>query len=237
VKLSEWELARLETVAQALAPLQEKVVFLGGSIVGLLLTDRASPPVRPTKDVDVLVETVTYGQQAGLESRLRALGFEHDQSEGAPICRWLIGDVKVDVMPSDASALGFSNRWYPEALRTALPFPLRKGIQIALVSPACFLATKLEAFSSRGNGDYLASPDIEDLVAVIDGRPEIVAEVGASDAEVRAFLESEFTTLLSNEAFLQALPGHLQGDEASQGRVPHILRRFSQMSGAVGSFG
>ena len=204
MKLSEWELARLETVAQALAPVQEKVVFLGGSIVGLLLTDRASPPVRPTKDVDVLVETVTYGQQAGLESRLRSLGFEHDQSEGAPICRWLIGDVKVDVMPSDASALGFSNRWYPEALRTAIPCPLRKGIQIALVSPACFLATKLEAFSSRGNGDYL---------------------------------ESEFTKLLSNEAFLQALPGHLQGDEASQGRVPHILRRFSQMSGAVGSFG
>ncbi len=230
MKLSEWELARLETVAQALAPLQEKVVFLGGSIVGLLLTDPASPPVRPTKDVDVLVETATYGQQAGLESRLRSLGFEHDQSEGAPICRWLIGDVKVDVMPSDASALGFSNQWYPEALRTAFSFPLRKGVQIALVSPACFLATKLEAFRSRGKGDYRASPDIEDLVAVIDGRPEIIEDVNRSGSAVRDFLRSECETLLSSQAFLEALPGHLQGDAASQARAEVILGRLAQIS-------
>jgi len=40
-----------------------------------------------------------------------------------------------------------------------------------------FLATKLEAFDGRGKGDYLSSHDIEDIVAVLDGRPEILDEL------------------------------------------------------------
>ena len=230
MKLAEWELDRLETVAGGLAPLQERVVFLGGSVVGLLLTDPASPPARPTRDVDVLVEAITYAHFASVENRLRSLGFEHDQSAGAPICRWLIGSTKVDVMPSDASVLGFSNRWYPEVLRSAFPCLLKPNVQIEVVSPSCFLATKLEAFGSRGHGDYLSSADVEDLVVLVDGRAEIVDDVGASTPEIRGFLASECTKLLSSPAFLEALPGHLQGDEASQARAGLVLERLAQIS-------
>ncbi len=70
--------------------------------MGLLLTDPASPTVRPTQDVEALVEAVTYVQYANLEGTLRSLGFDHDLSAGAPICRWLIRNVKVDIMPPDA---------------------------------------------------------------------------------------------------------------------------------------
>jgi hypothetical protein len=234
VKLSEWELDRLETVAWGLAPLQEKVVFLGGSVVGLLLTDPASPPVRPTQDVDVLVETVSYARFASVETTLRALGFEPDQTEGSPICRWLIHGIKVDIMPPDPTALGFSNRWYPETLRSARPYQLRPGVQVELVSPACFLATKLEAFSSRGHGDYLSSADIEDFVVVVDGRAEIPDDVRASVPEIRGFLASECKKLLSSQAFLEALPGHLLGDEASQARAGLVLARLAQISTARG---
>ncbi|MBU0674360.1 MAG: hypothetical protein KJ950_06930, partial [Proteobacteria bacterium] len=47
---------------------------------------------------------------------------------------------------------------------------------INLVTAPYFLAGKFAAFAGRGNGDYLMSHDMEDIVAVLDGRPEIVED-------------------------------------------------------------
>ena len=58
------------------------------------------------------------------------------------------------------------------------------------------LATKLEAFKGRGRGDYLASADNEDVIAVIDGRPEVLTEVEACPRELRAYLAGEFEQLI-----------------------------------------
>ncbi|HEY2471515.1 MAG TPA: hypothetical protein VGI45_27245 [Terracidiphilus sp.] len=51
--------------------------------------------------------------------RLRTIGFKQDSREGAPLCQWTHGALTLDVMPLDSRVLGFSNRWYPDALRTA----------------------------------------------------------------------------------------------------------------------
>lgn len=56
-------------------------------------------------------------------------------------------------------------------------------------------------------------------------------EVHRCPADVRAFLEDEFDRLLADEAFTEQLPGHLPGDEASQGRVPLIIERLRQLAG------
>jgi hypothetical protein len=45
-----------------------------------------------------------------------------------------------------------------------------------MITAPYFLACKLAAFRSRGEGDYLMSHDMEDIVAVLDGRPEVVWE-------------------------------------------------------------
>ena len=64
-------------------------------------------------------------------------------------------------------------------LQATMPIPshLASGKVIRMVSAPYFLITKLEAFNGRGNGDYLMSHDIEDIVAVLDGRPEIFDEM------------------------------------------------------------
>lgn len=48
----------LELAADALGPLLDEVVFVGGATVTLWITDPGAPPVRPTKDVDVVVEYI-----------------------------------------------------------------------------------------------------------------------------------------------------------------------------------
>lgn len=135
----------------------------------------------------------------------------------------------IDVMPTDRSILGFSNRWYSGAMRSAEQVRLPSGSYIRMVTAPFFLATKLEAFYGRGNGDFIASHDLEDLIAVLDGRSSVVQEVSAC-GELRAYLSREFAKLLANNEFQDALPGHLPGDAASQARAALILERMMKIS-------
>lgn len=216
----------IRTVANRLGPLLDKVVFLGGAATGLLITDTAAPDVRPTLDVDVIVEISSRLDFYKLEVSLRTLGFKPDQEEGAPICRWIIDRIKVDVMPTDEKILGFSNRWYSPAIKDAKEIELPSGIKIRMVTAPYFLATKIEAFYGRGKGDYMASHDMEDIIALIDGRPEIINEIGSSPSELRGYLAETFKACLEDDKFLESLPGHLPPDPASQGRVPIVKGRI-----------
>jgi hypothetical protein len=83
------------------------------------------------------------------------------------------------------------------------------GGQIKLISAPVFIATKLEAFRDRGQGDYLASHDLEDIVTVIDGRPDIVAEIKSAPSAVGVYLKESLGGLLQQQAFVQAIEGHL----------------------------
>lgn len=220
----------LESMVSALGPLCDRFVFVGGCITGLLITEPASPPVRATRDVDVIVQVVSLGEYHALERELERLGFSHDRRQDAPVCRWLAGNAVLDVMPTERTILGFANRWYEEAVRTASVQSLSSGRQIRLITAPTFIATKLEAFADRGHGDFLASHDLEDITTLIDGRPELVDEVAATTAELRNYLAIRFETLLRTPAFLDALPGHLPSDAASQARVPIILERLRQLA-------
>ncbi|HUW50639.1 MAG TPA: hypothetical protein VMV75_06455 [Sulfuricella sp.] len=213
----------LEVVADRLgAALRDELVFIGGAVVGLLITDPAMPAIRPTEDVDLVTHVVALKDFQAVERELTDRGFVHDMRPGAPICRWRVGDVVVDVMPTDETILGFSNRWYSLAVETAQRIALPSAVEIRLIIPPVFVATKLEAFAGRGNNDFLFSHDLGDLIALVDGRESLVAECQASDEGLRAYLRDRFSILLLNSTFRQALPGHLPGDEASQARLPDL---------------
>jgi hypothetical protein len=171
----------------------------------------------------------SYAKYTALAEQLRGLGLAEDTTPGAPLCRWRRHDIIVDVMPLDASVLGFSNRWYPAAIETAQTWRIAEH-DVRIVTPALFIATKLEAFRGRGAGDVFASHDLEDIVTVVDGRPEIVDDVGAADGQVRAFVASEIRSLLDNPDFVEALSGFLLPDAASQARRRFLEERLRALS-------
>ena len=103
------------------------------------------------------------------------------------------------------------------------------GQQVRLITAPYFLATKLEAFLGRGKNDFRTSHDLEDIVTVIDGRPEIVDEVPLAASDLRTFLSDEIRALLSNREFREALPGHLLPDAASQQRLGLVVNRMQQL--------
>lgn len=225
MKLSNNEQMILEVARSLPSNLLDQVVFLGGSIVSLLITEPGFMGIRPTKDVDLIINTNRRNYHK-FESDLQSAGFKQVLDDDPPvICRWRINSVLVDVMPCDSAILGFSNKWYSTAIKHAQKL-LLDDIEIKLVTAPYFLATKVEAFLSRGNNDFMASSDMEDIITLLDGRSEIVSEIEASEKLLQDFLVKTFTAWLSKNAFLDALPGLLPPDSASQERLPIILKRL-----------
>ena len=222
-------LGAMRAVADRLDRLGLEYAFVGGSIVNLLLDYPELAPVRPTDDVDVIIETVTSQRYSDLEEQLRGTGFSHDVREHAPKCRWLLGDLTVDIMPTDGAALGLNTAWFKEALATATVQEVAHT-KLRLISPVAFLATKYEAFSDRGGGDFKGSPDLEDFVAVVDGRENIAAEIDRAPAGMRLYIIDAVRRLMANDEFGEALPGQLPSDRASQGRLPGLRQKLKAIA-------
>jgi hypothetical protein len=216
----------LEAVAWKLQPLLPEIVFVGGCVTGLLVNDPGAAPVRTTLDVDVIAEIASMADYSVFSERLRALGFEEDTSEGAPVCRWRHRELILDVMPLDPAILGFTNRWYPGALRNAEGVVLPSGLTIQAITAPWFLGTKIEAFRGRGREDYFASHDLEDFIAIIDGHAAIRNEVEAAPVDLRIFLNEAVSKLLAEPRFLDALPGYLLPDEANQARLGQLITKL-----------
>ena len=228
--MPESNLEQLITAARLLRPVLGELVFVGGSVTGLLITDEAAGVPRATLDVDAIAEITSYAEYAAFGDRLRALKFVEDASHGAPLCRWIHEDTILDVMPLDEKILGFSNRWYRAAMEVAVARRLLDDLEIRMVTAPFFLATKLEAFKGRGKGDLFGSRDLEDLISIIDGRSTTVAEVRAQTPELQKYIRIEISRLLARQGFLDALPGYLLPDAASQSRVSTVLARLEELA-------
>jgi hypothetical protein len=196
-----------------------------------LITDPASAEVRSTYDVDAIAEITSYAEYAAFSERLRQLGFTEDHSEGAPICRWAHGDLRFDVMPTDEHILGFANHWYKAAMKNSQMMLVENGLTIRVVTAPFFLGTKLEAFKGRGKNDYFASHDLEDVIAVIDGRRSLPNEVQHAPKELKAYIAREVRKLMEEREFLDSLPGYLLPDPASQARVRILFDTLKEIAG------
>jgi hypothetical protein len=219
----------LTDAAKLLEPLLGELVFVGGCATALLITDKAAADVRPTFDVDAIAEITSYAGYDTFSERLKKIGFHEDTREGAPRCRWRQKTTTLDVMPLDPKVLGFSNSWYRPAMEHSEERELENGLKIRLVA-VYFCASKLEAFGRRGNDDFAGSRDVEDIIAVVDGRAELLGEIRAAESDVRSYLGKEIKRLLSISAFNDALPGHVPPDAASQGRVGTIISRLTEIA-------
>ncbi len=195
-------------------------------IAGSLVTDPLADSVRATRDVDAVVNA-DRTMFHRIEKKVAGRGFMRDTSSDV-ICRWVHKEsgVLFDLMPVQHDVLGFSNRWYPYAVQTAVAVDLGDGLKIRLVSAVAFVATKLEAFASRGGGDFLCSHDLEDVLNIVDGRAELAEEMVAAPTELRQVVATAFAGLLANQDFANVLPGLIAEPE----RAGVVLDRLKNLS-------
>lgn len=189
--MSNPQIDNLEKAAAILAAIPERFVFIGGATIALYVDEMFWDELRPTVDVDCVVEISTRSEYYALSEKLRAVGLEEDAEPGAPMCRWRYRDLIVDIMPYEREILGFSNSWYKEGFQKAIDCVLPSGRKIWIFPPLYLLASKVEAFLSRGR-DLRLSKDIEDIIILLDGREVLEEEFARSRGEVKDFLGSWF---------------------------------------------
>lgn len=148
-----------------------------------------------------------------------------EAAEEDVICRMRLGRLNVDFMPDDAAILGFSNRWYAGGIDTAVASSLEPGLDIRILTPPMFLANKLEAFAGRGNNDLFASRDAEDILLIVDGRPNLADEIAAAPGAVKQFISQGFRNLMEHADFEDFLDGNLR----QQGRAAVVKKRFAEI--------
>jgi hypothetical protein len=115
-------------------------------------------------------------------------------------------------------------------MKTAEKRELEHGLQVLVVNSVYFCASKLEAFRDRGKNDYLGSRDLEDVTAIVDGRPELAREIRAASNDVRSYIAEEIGRLCATREFVDALPGHLPPDSASQERITVVMARLREIA-------
>jgi predicted nucleotidyltransferase len=224
--------AMLELAVGILGPLVDEVVFVGGATVHLWVTEEAAPPVRATDDVDVICGVATYGEYHLLAERLRERGL-HESPDETIICRWRHREsgLTIDVMPTSAEVLGFSNRWYDLAIATGVERELASGERIRAVSPPVMVATKLAAWRGRGKGDVLRSLDVHDIVVLVNGRPELIDELALQSAELRAYVAEEFHALHEHDRFEYVIQDAVRGyGEVARGRARIVSERLAAIT-------
>ncbi|MCQ2351650.1 MAG: hypothetical protein MJ003_06750 [Paludibacteraceae bacterium] len=224
--MKKTNIEHLQTVAEGMGDLNEQIVYIGGSTVGLYATDPAKTDPRPTNDVDCVVELYSFIEYNKFCELLKNKHFSNDTTQDAPICRWIYKDEIVDVIPDDESILGFTNRWYKPGFNNKEKYTLPSGRTIRILPVTFFVATKLEAMRSRGGNDLRISHDFEDLIYVLNYCPEFNDRWECeSDISLKQYIKEQFSILLERpnirEEIECALP--LGEDE----RVEFIIKALS----------
>lgn len=206
-------LDRLIGVATSLGPLRSEIVFIGGAIAPLLQVKSPLPLVRPTRDVDAIVASRSYTAFESVREQLRMLRFVETMptaSQKGHAHRWRAPDgTPFDLVPS-GDHLGASGSWIDEhAVATAESVELAPGLVIRHASACGFLALKWAAYRDRGKHAPLASHDLEDIVALVASRPEIVDEVSSADARIQALMASEALELLALTDAQELIVAHI----------------------------
>jgi hypothetical protein len=120
-------LAMLIAMAQAMGSLCDQVVFVGGCATGLLVDDAELMDVRPTEDVDAIVEVAS-------------LAGYHRMADNTPPFRWYWNRMQLALVPLDEKVLGFANRWYRVGYEEALAVELTGGLKLRHLSAPHFQA-------------------------------------------------------------------------------------------------
>lgn len=216
-------------IAKALKELNEQIVFVGGAVVSLYTDDPAADEIRPTKDVDLTLHIVNLSHWEEITQQLGRLGFNPDPY-GQAICSFKYKDIPVDIMAAEDGPFGPANSWYKVGFENIqITSALDQKIQI--FSAPCYLATKFEAFHSRGS-DYRSSHDIEDIIYIIDNRINIVSEMKKDNPLVSDFVRSQLQLIKEKGLLQEVLVSHIHPIMLSE-RMPIVEMKIEAILNVI----
>lgn len=224
-------IAMLQTVAAGLGELKNEMVFVGGSVAELYVDNPAASDIRPTQDIDCVIELSSRTEHAKLEEALRAKKFANDTTQGAPICRWVYREILVDVMPTDPVVLGFTNIWYEDGVTNKITKILPDGQEIFVFPVEYYIAAKFEAHKSRGGNDLRQSHDFEDIIYIFDNCLNILENIQNANEDVKEYLRQECQSLMANDNLTEGIETALPygSDEESTDIILKLIEGIAEI--------
>ncbi len=213
------------TIAHALGDLNDHVVYVGGAVAGIYVDDPGAPEVRPTKDIDIVLEIASAYHLEELRQKLAERGI-HFAADEKVICRFRYQNLLLDVMATKEIGWAPANPWFQPGIKHA-EVRLFGSVEIKIMPLAYYLASKFTAFKNRG-GDPRFSHDFEDVVYIMDNRTTLCTDIMEADDEVKSFLASEFNTILSDTTMQEAVLAHLE-PVAQTERYKMLIQKLQQI--------
>ena len=205
----------VEKVAISLEDLNNDVIYVGGAVVSLYVTDEGAEQPRPTKDIDISVQISTYSQMDELREKLALKKIYPAPSEKI-MYRYSYEDILIDFIPFEETILGPTNSWLKPGFEKAYPVNIGE-IEIKILPVSLFLATKWEAYKSRGN-DPRTSHDFEDIIYIIDNNLEVVEDIRNANKDVQNFLKEMSTEILNHNSRNEIIECHINPFSANERR-------------------
>lgn len=214
------------TVAKALGDLIDDVVFVGGSVVSLYVDDPAADDVRPTKDIDLTFEILSVSDLEELRQKLNEIGFKQSHKDKV-LCRFRLDDKIVDVMSTEPVGWAPANRWFKDGFSKAYTYNL-EDVKVKLLPFAYFLASKFEAFRSRGGNDARTSHDFEDIVYLLNYTSNFDELIRSADNDVKIFLTSRLKEITESKKLQEAVKANLYFEDLEE-RFAMIMDKIFQV--------
>lgn len=215
-------------LAQQIPSALPHLVFVGGVTLPLYFTEPSAYTVRPSHELDAIVNLPSRLDFLQLEARMTEQGARHVSPPDALPSRWEVGSIRLNLIPFYTESMGFLNRWHEEGAFHAQSLPIMDIHRIKIFTPAYYLAAKIDAFRQRGEQHFRYSKDFEDIVALLDHRPEIVEEVQSAFYEVRAYIQGHITGWLSDPYMIEGVYAALPLEVGQRG-VEKVLHRMEAM--------
>jgi predicted nucleotidyltransferase len=216
----------IKIVSQALGEMNERVAYVGGAIVSIYADDPAAEDVRPTKDIDLTLQIVSFKELAKIQEELANKGI-YPAPDTNVACRFQYKDILIDVMSTQEIGWAPSDPWFEPGFNSTIIYEIDNNTSIRVFPVSYFLATKFSAFNERGD-DPRTSKDFEDIIYVLDNRLNIVNEIIESPVEVKSYLKQELLKLLKDD-MEEAILCHLNPYTAED-RKDLLKEKLSEMT-------
>tara|TARA_R110002111_G_scaffold260526_1_gene331937 strand:- start:334 stop:1023 length:690 start_codon:yes stop_codon:yes gene_type:complete len=215
-------------VARALGDLNAEVVYIGGAIISIYATDKGAELPRVTTDVDVCVQVSNFLEMELLREQLAQKKIYPDP-KGTHLYRYTYQGILIDFIPFEETPFGPTNTYlkpgFDKAYKTTID-----NIEISILPVVIFLATKWEAFKSRGSDPRL-SHDFEDIIYVLDNNLEFVDKALKASSEVKIALKKMSSFILEHPNRREIIECHINQITAEEGGkyIIEILQRINQL--------
>lgn len=218
----------LEKAATILSNIPEQFVFTGGATVILYAREDIKSEIRLTEDVDCVVKITTRREYYQLADKLRKGGLSECDQSNSPLCRWLCGELIIDIMPCEEEVLGFSNRWYLDGIKKSIEYTLPSQRKIKIFSPPYLLATKIEAHIGRGKS-FRFSKDVEDIIVLLDGCTTLEQDYRSAQSKLKQYINRWFATNVDDliEATYISCPSR---DNEREDLIIELIKRIASHS-------